>query len=398
MLKNIDADGPAQEAVQKAAAMTAEVEGLDNGAPVDEVAQRLDGKVSPAVLAMAKALVVQAGGLGTVTKAVEGFGWFAKQYEQIEKVSAHHGDSWEVLLYGQIGRDRAVIFERAGCWVLGAGRARARPATPWCSRRVHHHLRRGGGGRHFLRHAELAQGGEQDPYGAVRTQALQGDGPHRACRGTAHRRCRSGRLGGVRGLVQAVAAVGGREGGVGASTWSRSACARRASVPRRSDWSRRSRPECRSAPDGGVARIGYWRIGGSASARPPARSQNWTNPSAGTSSRSSSRAPTWVRTRRPGTSRESRGYELSCTANRHFFIVMLNEAIADLVKAHARPDISQAWGDGTAVAADGTHMDTYLENLLFETSVRYGKPGDIAYHHISDTNIAWSTHFVLCGV
>lgn|GEM_PF-5662658 len=73
----------------------------------------MDGKVSPAVLAMAKALVVQAGGLGTVTKAVEGFGGFAKEYEQIEKVSAHHGNFWEALLYGQIGRDRAVLFELA---------------------------------------------------------------------------------------------------------------------------------------------------------------------------------------------------------------------------------------------------------------------------------------------
>ncbi|MFD0395360.1 transposase [Streptomyces nogalater] len=92
------------------------------------------------------------------------------------------------------------------------------------------------------------------------------------------------------------------------------------------------------------------------------------------------------------------GHELSYTANRHFSIVLLNEAIADLVNAHAQLDISQAWGDGTAVAADGTHMDTYLDNLLAETSVRYGKPGGIAYHHISDTYIALFTHFIPCGV
>jgi TnpA family transposase len=85
-------------------------------------------------------------------------------------------------------------------------------------------------------------------------------------------------------------------------------------------------------------------------------------------------------------------------ANRHFSIVLLNEAIADLVNAHARLDISQAWGDGTTVAADGTHMDTYLDNLLAETSVRYGKPGGIAYHHISDTYVALFTHFIPCGV
>lgn len=82
------------------------------------------------------------------------------------------------------------------------------------------------------------------------------------------------------------------------------------------------------------------------------------------------------------------GHELSPAANRHFSIPTPNEAIADLVNAHARLDISPAWGDGSTVAADGTHMDTYLNNLLSETSVRYGKPGGIAYHHTSDTYIA----------
>ncbi|WP_078971235.1 Tn3 family transposase [Streptomyces chattanoogensis] len=48
------------------------------------------------------------------------------------------------------------------------------------------------------------------------------------------------------------------------------------------------------------------------------------------------------------------GHELSYVANKHFSIVLLNEAVADLVNAQARLDLSQAWGDGTAVAADGT--------------------------------------------
>jgi hypothetical protein len=53
-----------------------------------------------------RALQVQAGGLGTVTKTVEDFGGFAKQYEQIEKVSAHHGNFWEVPLYSVPGPPR----------------------------------------------------------------------------------------------------------------------------------------------------------------------------------------------------------------------------------------------------------------------------------------------------
>lgn len=36
------------------------------------------------------------------------------------------------------------------------------------------------------------------------------------------------------------------------------------------------------------------------------------------------------------------GHELSYVANRHFSIVLLNEAVADLVNAHARLDISRA--------------------------------------------------------
>ncbi|MEU9795190.1 Tn3 family transposase [Streptomyces sparsogenes] len=92
------------------------------------------------------------------------------------------------------------------------------------------------------------------------------------------------------------------------------------------------------------------------------------------------------------------GHEMSYVANEPFSNMLLNEAIADLVNAHARLDISQAWGDGTAVAADGTHMDTYLDNLLSETSARYGKPGGIAHHHVSDTHIALFTHLIPCGV
>ncbi|MEV6154619.1 Tn3 family transposase [Nonomuraea sp. NPDC052129] len=84
------------------------------------------------------------------------------------------------------------------------------------------------------------------------------------------------------------------------------------------------------------------------------------------------------------------GHELSMAANRHFSIPKLNEAIADVVNAHARLDMSRVWGNGT-------HMDTYLNNLLAETSVRYGKPGGIAYHHVADTYIALFTRFIPCG-
>ncbi|MDX3778302.1 hypothetical protein [Streptomyces europaeiscabiei] len=64
VLKHIDEGGPAQEALEKAAAMTAEarkaLEGLDEEASVDEVATRLEGRVSPAVIALVKAQMASA--------------------------------------------------------------------------------------------------------------------------------------------------------------------------------------------------------------------------------------------------------------------------------------------------------------------------------------------------
>ncbi|MFF2235782.1 Tn3 family transposase [Streptomyces anulatus] len=42
----------------------------------------------------------------------------------------------------------------------------------------------------------------------------------------------------------------------------------------------------------------------------------------------------------------------------------MNEAIGDVVDRHAQLDLSWAWGNGTTAAADGTNMDTYLDNLL----------------------------------
>ncbi|MFE2558657.1 DUF4158 domain-containing protein [Streptomyces sp. NPDC059352] len=115
------------------------------------------------------------------------------------------------------GRQRQAEVHRDQRGQPGAGRTRARPAAPGGPRRVHHRLQRGGqGGRHLLRHPELAQGRpRQDPDRAVRAQALRGDGLHRARRGAAHRRRRGGRLGGVRRLVRATAGLRGRPGDAG---------------------------------------------------------------------------------------------------------------------------------------------------------------------------------------
>ena len=91
-------------------------------------------------------------------------------------------------------------------------------------------------------------------------------------------------------------------------------------------------------------------------------------------------------------------HELFTAATRHASLDKLNEAITDVVNGHARLDLVQAWGNGTIAAADGTHVETWLDNLLAETSIRYGKAGGIAYHHVSDLYVALFTHFIPCGV
>ncbi|MEU3354388.1 hypothetical protein [Streptomyces sp. NPDC037389] len=58
--------------------------------------------------------MVQANGLGSLLSAVERLGGFEAQYAQIEKVSAHHGDNWEVLPHGHLKADRPVMSDLTG--------------------------------------------------------------------------------------------------------------------------------------------------------------------------------------------------------------------------------------------------------------------------------------------
>lgn len=91
-------------------------------------------------------------------------------------------------------------------------------------------------------------------------------------------------------------------------------------------------------------------------------------------------------------------HELGATATRHFSIEKLNQAIADVINAYLELDLIKAWGDGSSVAADGTQIDTLIDNLLAESHIRYGGFGGIAYHHVADNYIALFSHFIPCGV
>lgn len=51
---------------------------------------------------------------------------------------------------------------------------------------------------------------------------------------------------------------------------------------------------------------------------------------------------------------------------KHVTLAGLNKAIADVVNADLRLDLPKVWGEGNAVAADGTKYDIYVDNLIAE--------------------------------
>ncbi|WP_433501761.1 transposase (plasmid) [Sphaerimonospora sp. CA-214678] len=91
-------------------------------------------------------------------------------------------------------------------------------------------------------------------------------------------------------------------------------------------------------------------------------------------------------------------HELSLAGNKHATAAKIDKAAVDVINAFAVLDVAGVWGDGRTVAADGSQIDTWDNNLLAETSIRYGGYGGIAYRHISNTYIALFSRFIPCGV
>jgi TnpA family transposase len=91
-------------------------------------------------------------------------------------------------------------------------------------------------------------------------------------------------------------------------------------------------------------------------------------------------------------------HELSLAGNKHATAGKIDKASAVVINAFNKLDVAGMWGDGKVAAADGSQVETWENNLLAETSVRYGGYGGIAYRHISNTYIASFSHFIPCGV
>ena len=91
-------------------------------------------------------------------------------------------------------------------------------------------------------------------------------------------------------------------------------------------------------------------------------------------------------------------HEIYTAGNKHADAGKIHKASADVINAFAKLDVARMWGDGQAAATDGLQIDTWENNLLAETSIRYGGFGGIAFRLVSDTYIALFSHFIPCGV
>ncbi|MEV1202062.1 Tn3 family transposase [Microbispora rosea] len=90
--------------------------------------------------------------------------------------------------------------------------------------------------------------------------------------------------------------------------------------------------------------------------------------------------------------------EIALAANKHATGEKVGKASTTVVNGFNRLDITSMWGDGKAVAADGSQIETWENNLLAESHIRYGGYGGLAYRHISNTYVALFSHFIPCGV
>ncbi|MFF0312149.1 Tn3 family transposase [Streptosporangium sp. NPDC004379] len=90
--------------------------------------------------------------------------------------------------------------------------------------------------------------------------------------------------------------------------------------------------------------------------------------------------------------------ELARGANQHATSEKVAKASSTVINAFNRLDITSVWGDGKTVAADGSQVETWENNLLAESHIRYGGYGGLAYRHISNTYVALFSHFIPCGV
>ncbi|OLM27608.1 Mobile element protein [Pseudonocardia sp. Ae717_Ps2] len=91
-------------------------------------------------------------------------------------------------------------------------------------------------------------------------------------------------------------------------------------------------------------------------------------------------------------------HEIYTAGNKHSDPTKVYRGSTDVINEFAKLDVAGIWGDGQVVAVDGSQVDTWENNLLAESHIRYGGYGGIAMRHVADSYIALFSHFIPCGV
>jgi TnpA family transposase len=94
---------------------------------------------------------------------------------------------------------------------------------------------------------------------------------------------------------------------------------------------------------------------------------------------------------------EVSAHEIYTAGNKHSTADKVHQCSADVINAFTQLDVAGMWGDGQVVAVDGSQVDTWENNLLAESHIRYGGYGGLAMRFVSDSFIALFSHFIPCG-
>jgi hypothetical protein len=81
-------------------------------------------------------------------------------------------------------------------------------------------------------------------------------------------------------------------------------------------------------------------------------------------------------------------HEIYTAGNKHSDPTKVYRGSTDVINEFAKLDVAGIWGDGQVVAVDGSQVDTWENNLLAESHIRYGGYGGIAMRHVADSYIA----------
>ncbi len=88
---------------------------------------------------------------------------------------------------------------------------------------------------------------------------------------------------------------------------------------------------------------------------------------------------------------------LSFVHRRHMGSASLRAACADVLNVYASFELPTVWGAADKVAADGSMIPTYDDNIQASYHIRYGRTGGVAYRHVGTNYIAYFTHFIAAG-